>query len=331
MQTYSKKVAEAILRGHFVSQFEIRDNGVWTVPFERPEDEWTAVCDLEGPEAPDPLTTPSLPFPFTANQLAAFMLDGPGAGLTTVYGNWVDEPDAETLEEIGVQGTKVREVLRAAYAILRQTQDAVGALDMEQQQRAEELRLKLARASHRAYKRERAIGPSFPSVERLRRIATAEELMSALKAEATRALADSGTAFRTWRRSMVQQLLQPQDQQNQKTGSEQTKPEGEEPNYAMLATPSQLIAAFGSMSGMNSRWFRSMKDRPAIVNAVVVPGVRGRNGEPPLLDVFRVMQYLIDPKRKGKKMRAETGWRLLKVHFKKVYEAHEALDPSIPD
>ena len=80
-------------------------------------------------------------------------------------------------------------------------------------------------------------------------------------------------------------------------------------NYAMLATPEKLIEAFGSMSGMNLSWFRSMKDRPALNDAVVIKGVRGRNGVPPLLDVFSVMQYLIDPKRRGKKLPEETGWR----------------------
>ena len=103
------------------------------------------------------------------------------------------------------------------------------------------------------------------------------------------------------------------------------------PDYAMLATPEKLIEAFGSMSGMNREWFRSMKDRSPLQKAVTVPGVRGRNGGPPLLDVFTVFQYLIDPKRRGKKMQSETGWRLLKAHFPSVYAQHEAYDPSQSD
>ncbi len=103
------------------------------------------------------------------------------------------------------------------------------------------------------------------------------------------------------------------------------------PDYAMLATPEKLIEAFGSMSGMKLSWFRSMKDRPALDDAVVIKGARGRNGAPPLLDVFSVMQYLIDPKRRGKKLREETGWRLLKAHFPKVYAAHESYDPTFTD
>ncbi len=103
------------------------------------------------------------------------------------------------------------------------------------------------------------------------------------------------------------------------------------PNYAMLATPDQLIAAFGSMSGMDSGWFRSMKDRPALQEAVVIKGVKGRHGAPPMLDVFKVLQYLLSPKRQGRKLLPETGWRLLKGHFPKVYAVHEACDPNATD
>ncbi|WP_194166633.1 hypothetical protein, partial [Vibrio parahaemolyticus] len=111
---------------------------------------------------------------------------------------------------------------------------------------------------------------------------------------------------------------------------EQT-PSNPAPDYAMLATPEKLIEAFGGMSGMNLSWFRSMKDRPALDDAVVIKVARGRNGAPPLLDVFSVMQYLIDPKRRGKKLREETGWRLLKAYFPKVYAAHESYDPTVTD
>ena len=40
--------------------------------------QWMPACELDGPDAPDLLKTPSLPTPFTANELAAFMLDGAG-------------------------------------------------------------------------------------------------------------------------------------------------------------------------------------------------------------------------------------------------------------
>ncbi|WP_231693121.1 hypothetical protein [Ottowia caeni] len=103
------------------------------------------------------------------------------------------------------------------------------------------------------------------------------------------------------------------------------------PDTAMLATPDRLIEAFGSMSGMNRAWFRSMKDRPALQEAVIIPGKKGRNGYPAMLDVFRVMQYLIGPKRNGKKMREDTGWRLLEGHFPKVYATYEACDPRERD
>ena len=60
--------------------YDIRDDGVWLRENNVVDAlNWTPVCDLEeGFESPDPLTTPALPFPFTARQLAAFMLSGWG-------------------------------------------------------------------------------------------------------------------------------------------------------------------------------------------------------------------------------------------------------------
>jgi hypothetical protein len=101
--------------------------------------------------------------------------------------------------------------------------------------------------------------------------------------------------------------------------------------WHLLATPTELIAAFGSFTGMNKNWFNSLGDKPQLLAARYKLGVSGRGGVEPLFYVFPVMQWLIDPKRKtGKKMPVPTGWRMLKTHFQKVYEQYEDRAPD-PD
>lgn len=43
--------------------------------------DWTPADDMEWPGSPNPDTAPFLPIPFTASELAACMLDGPGQSI----------------------------------------------------------------------------------------------------------------------------------------------------------------------------------------------------------------------------------------------------------
>jgi len=67
-------------------ELEIRDDGVYVKNVYLASDPaeqaftWTPACEMDWPGAPDPLTAPSLPIPFTAKHLAAFMLDAVGYG-----------------------------------------------------------------------------------------------------------------------------------------------------------------------------------------------------------------------------------------------------------
>lgn len=100
----------------------------------------------------------------------------------------------------------------------------------------------------------------------------------------------------------------------------------------MLATPEQLIAAFGNFTGMDEGWFRSAKDRPELHQAKAIQGVRGRKGQPPLFDVFGVVQYLINPsRRKGEGLSERTAWRLLRAHFPVVHATYESFAPDEVD
>lgn len=96
--------------------------------------------------------------------------------------------------------------------------------------------------------------------------------------------------------------------------------------WHLLATPEELIAAFGVFTGMNKAWFNKVQDKPQLLAARYKVGVSGRGGTEPLFYVFPVMQWLIDPKRKiGTKITELTGWRMLKAHFPKVHEQFQHL------
>ena len=101
--------------------------------------------------------------------------------------------------------------------------------------------------------------------------------------------------------------------------------------WHLMASPHELCAAFGTFTGMNKDWFTNLNDKPALKAARFQPGLGGRNKVEPLFYVYPVLQWLIDKRRKtGKPMQEATGWRMLKLHFPKVYEAYELNAPD-PD
>lgn len=107
------------VRGHY----DIRDDGAWL----RMNDavaafNWTPVCDLEEvPESPDPRTAPALPFPFTARQLAAFMLGSWGGFLGERFSDGSGQLDTEVVLRLlgGSLDTKLRESIAAAFSALQ--------------------------------------------------------------------------------------------------------------------------------------------------------------------------------------------------------------------
>ena len=134
MKCYGKEVAKAIIFGyrldHKSPTLEVRDSGVWPTVTDDEVLMWKPVCELDGPDAVDPLAAPSLPIPFSVNELAAFMLDGAGAIVSSAYGPWNGGPDEEVLQGLGVLGGKAREALRAAYAAYRTAEGIVPPLKL---------------------------------------------------------------------------------------------------------------------------------------------------------------------------------------------------------
>lgn len=102
-------------------------------------------------------------------------------------------------------------------------------------------------------------------------------------------------------------------------------------DFALLARRDELIAAFGTFTGMNASWFDNLRDRPGLQAACRVKGAGGKNYIEPLFCPYQVMQWLTTKPRKGSRRRAmsqETGWRMLKVNFPKVHGTYSIGDPN---
>jgi hypothetical protein len=107
---------------------------------------------------------------------------------------------------------------------------------------------------------------------------------------------------------------------------------GDDIDFAVLASPEKLIAAFGRFTGMDASWFDKWVDYPVLKNAIKVRGTSGRGRTTqPLFCPFLVMQGLMKKPRKGSNRIAfqstEKPWELLKRHFVNVYATHQGVSP----
>lgn len=100
-------------------------------------------------------------------------------------------------------------------------------------------------------------------------------------------------------------------------------------DLAELATPKQLVRAFGRATGMTSEWFRHLKDAPKLLKARKRVGIGVRSAAvPPLFCPVEVLNWLLDPKRKkGQPLTEEQGWKLLELHFEAAYRKVASVDP----
>lgn len=219
MKTYGIKDAKAII-GEDVSNkigerwIEFTEDGLYLRTSELQNDpsqqlHWKYVCELDGPDAPNPLTAPCLPFPFTANQLAAFMLDGVGAVIPSIYGDWETGPDQAMLDTIGVLGREPKAALKAAYNALRTTQHSVGDYPLPLQKQADRLAKIFDYMNLRANSREGVFAEGIAPTEARRRRELAKSSVADLGRRSDQAKKEYQAAFSAWRKAMVNQLLQP--------------------------------------------------------------------------------------------------------------------------
>jgi len=208
--TYSKETAEAILEvGNREAYMEFKPDGVWTTE-EQSGYEWTPACELDGPNAPDPLTTPSLPFPFTANELAAFMLDGIGWFTVDALGGWDEGPAPVVMASMGIRGTKAREAVESAYEAYRDAETVVGRFDGKAHAHVQRLDADYEEARLDSLE-EHGVGEAgITEAKRDERVKLAYAAIADKLASLTAARKDADAALGAWRKSMVRQLLQPQ-------------------------------------------------------------------------------------------------------------------------
>ena len=124
----------------------VSDKGVFSKAVGIDGVDWLSAVDACEPGSSNSLIAPLLPFPFTAAQLAAFILDGWSWLMHEAFGGRETGLDEALLEKAGVRGAKVREAVRATYQALREAATVVPGLDEALQQRSAQLGTMLCEA-----------------------------------------------------------------------------------------------------------------------------------------------------------------------------------------
>lgn len=224
VQTFNKAVGEVIAL-RFIGEWATSDDDGIRI---KPDIESgnctqilssTPACEMEGwPDAPDALTHPSLPYPFTAKELAAFLLAGAGSMVAEYYGDFSDGPDENNLQALGIKAGHARDALRQAYTEIRRAIAEVGEVDQQLQQKAHALRHQFDEANNEANRREglweakKVEGfwvPGISEDERRVRRERARQSVEELKVEMDSVGRDADSALKNWNAAMVKALLYP--------------------------------------------------------------------------------------------------------------------------
>lgn len=193
--------------------YELRDDGAWLRADVGVDSlNWTPVCDLEeSPDSPDPLTTPALPFPFTARQLAAFMLDGWGSFLHQRFASEDGRLDVDVVQALlgGVRDAKPREAIAGAFAALAKASQDVGEPDAS----LAESQVAATAALDEAKKEAERLHPwredGITEEERSARVQMRNEMTTQAKAALSAARTAQEKDHTDWRKAMVRWLLDP--------------------------------------------------------------------------------------------------------------------------
>ena len=161
------------------------------------------------PGAPEVKDTPMLPNPFTARELAAFMLDGAGALVADFYGEWDDGPDPDSLRAIDPD-SKARRAVTEAFTAYREAEGIVGPYPRALQADADRARKAYNEANQRANEREGVSGAVPGTDDSTARRARAVASVAAQEAKMHTTIAASRQASEAWLTKMVRCLLEPQ-------------------------------------------------------------------------------------------------------------------------
>ena len=193
--------------------YDIRDDGVWLRQSDAaPAFNWTPACDLEeGPENPDPLTTPALPFPFTARQLAAFTLGGWGWLLGERFADDTGLLDTEVVSLLlgGKLDTKLRESITAAFSALQNARLNAPIPDHELEQALVKAREECEAAETAAGAVHNWRDTNQPKAVREKRRLAYLAAVNPYRQKKREAQIARDEAHETLRKAMVRQLLNP--------------------------------------------------------------------------------------------------------------------------
>lgn len=211
-QDFELLVAHSALTAALISALKITEQGVFfessvIAKWELPELGWKPAHDMTGPNSP-PSAGPALPFPFTAAQLAAFMLHGWGAHLAEGFHAEGNSPgDRKPTAELGDAQDTFAAVL-AADAAYRAAERAIGAPDQSLLVSIHQVANMLAFARERAQQR-LARGSGTATRTRPRREEAAKSSIKTLAGKHAEMGVQEEAASATWRKLMVRQLLAP--------------------------------------------------------------------------------------------------------------------------
>jgi hypothetical protein len=207
-------------------QWDIDERGVFPKPQPEPREDKTqtlvnnladfhpllawrpAVVFKDDTPAPDLINTPSLPLPFDARDLAAFMLYGVGCLAANFYGAWEDGPDKSAIDQINPLDTFARQAVIEAFAAYREAQKIVGPYPLELDEKAEHARKAWSVANHEANQREGVFDSKLEPADSKARRERAKTSIAALDLEMEATAKADKAAKEKWLEAMVRQLLQ---------------------------------------------------------------------------------------------------------------------------
>lgn len=298
MRTYSREDAEVIFLDHGGQWLELKADGVHLrnkqLQFDPTQAlHWKYVCELDGADSPNPLTAPCLPFPFTANQLAAFMLDGVGAVIPSVYGNWENGPDQGMLDSMGVLAREPRRAMTEAYTAYMTAQGAVGPCPSSLEKRVGRLAKIHSYRNGKANKHEGVFADGITSSEsrtrRERAVASNLELWTQLNS----ARNEYEAAFNGWRNAMVRQLLQPAPALNPATPAPVVAAQRETTKAGPVPVATRAMAdSFAGLHWDGEQWIKKLGDMTVWLEACLVLN-RGRGEGMRLWNPVLIGSYLV--------------------------------------
>lgn len=195
--------------------FKINAQGVWIEPDSSDgAPRWHPKSETRLHGGGNPYDEPLLPFPFTAKQLAAFMVDGYGEMfLRLEFGEWEDGPDIGADYPTLRLPASAREVMDEAYAAFRVAAKGAEHLLPQDVRRLESVHV-AAKAKLRRFERRNEQDAENPEhFERKRCVDNA-------KSELENARAQDTDISRMWRKAVVTHLLMPRLAQSMSSTTE---------------------------------------------------------------------------------------------------------------